>query len=239
MRDAQKISGNKAVTLIKQAQKARAIVTMYLLGNNYERLTIFTQVHTKNGITQLAIDKPWGFDKVSKSLEERKLRFEFTGQDKLHYLFRTWGGEIRGNEVFVPFPEFIERIQRRQQYRLEPPVGTRIHFVRNIDRHEMTVLNVSEGGVLVCHEKANRRKLTLKADDHLRELNIVFPSDEETLTINVKEAVVKRVKKDLQTNHYRYALQFVQFLKTEKKTLAALILRFEREFLRKRQFLDD
>ncbi len=238
MHNAQKISGNKAVTLLEQTQQDRIVVTMYLLGKNYERLTIITQIYTKDGITQLAIDKPGDFDKLVKNLEERKLRFEFTGKDKLHYLFRTLGGEVGGNEIFVPFPEFIERIQRRQQYRLEPPVGTRMHFVRSLDRHEMTILNVSEGGALICHVKGNPRKSTLQADNHLRGLSIVFPSDEETLKVNVLEAVVKRVTKDPHTNHYRYALQFVQLSKTERKTIAALIQRFEREFLRKRQLLD-
>ena len=68
----------------------------------------------------------------------------------------------------------------------------------------------------------------------MKDLVILFPSEEGAFKVNVKEASVKSVENDILMNHYRYGLQFTYVEKTEKKALRNLIYRFQREFLRRR-----
>jgi hypothetical protein len=54
--------------------------------------------------------------------------FDFVGKDKILYSFRTVVGRINGDDIWMEFPEFIERVQRRKFYRIAPPIGTKIYF---------------------------------------------------------------------------------------------------------------
>jgi len=75
--------------------------------------------------------------------------FEFVGNDNLFYNFKTTGKEIIRDEICIRLPEVINRSQRRKNFRMTPPLGTKICINENGSRLEMSVLNVSRGGALV------------------------------------------------------------------------------------------
>jgi c-di-GMP-binding flagellar brake protein YcgR len=75
-------------------------------------------------------------------------------------------------------------------------------------------------------------------DDYLKGLKVIFPSKDEDLTVYIKEAMVKRVEKDIYQGRFNYALQFTDIEKKDSDLLQKLIYRFQREYLRKRQLID-
>ena len=239
MQDSQRISGKKALVLLEQAQQDGNLVTMVVFGKDYERMTVITGVRCENDVVYLAIDKPDGFEETVVRVEPWKMHFEFTGRDRLHYVFETFGGNILGDEILVRLPEYLERIQRRKRFRLEVPLGTRMHIVLDSISHEMTVIDLSESGALVCDKEKGKSRPIVQADRLLKELTLAFPSNEKEQRVNIKEAVVRRSKRDPITSLYQYSLEFVQIAGNEAKTLAHLIRQFERKHLRKRQLLDN
>ncbi len=237
--DIERIHGDGRIRLFKRLIEDKTVLRVFLLGKNYERLTIVTDIIEENGSYFITVDYPAGFRLVVGEGEQWRLRFEFTGKDRLPYVFRTVGGEIIHKGLKLPLPNFIERRQRRKNFRLEAPLGTVIKFSRNGKKYEANVINVSTGGALISLPRRSSERPQLELNEYIKALNLVFPSDEERLIVHIKEALIKRVQKDLDRGHYLYALQFTDMEKEETNLLQELIFKFQREYLRKRQLLDD
>jgi c-di-GMP-binding flagellar brake protein YcgR len=165
------------------------------------------------------------------------MHFEFIGNDNLQYAFRTTAEEIVGDEIWVRFPEVINRFQRRKNFRLSPPLGTKLYISGDSAEHEMSVINVSQGGVLgtlFSLEKGSQNALLLTAGNRLKNVGLAFPSEESVLRVQVKEALVIRVGKHPETDQNICALQFTDIKKSQEKILIEFIYRFQRDLLRKR-----
>ena len=237
--DAEHIEGQNLAKFFEQLQKDKTVIRVHVLGRNYERLTIITGTRERDGVRYFLIDYPAGFSETVKGAEVLKLHFDFSGADRLPYVFRTYGGEIAGNEVWVRFPTFIERRQRRRSFRLEAPLGTRILYQFKSARHEVSVINISQGGALVLLEKKTQKGLPLEPGQYLKNLTLLFPSKEGELTINIREAVVRRLGRQNSIDKYHCAFQFIDVEKNEATSLNALIYRYQREYLRKMQLISD
>ncbi|RLB24532.1 MAG: hypothetical protein DRG76_01205 [Deltaproteobacteria bacterium] len=236
----ERIYGKSLLKFFRQLIDEKTVLRVFLLGKDYERLTIITDLEEKDSEPYIIIDYPAGFKKAIKGTTDWRLRFEFTGNDRLPYVFRTVGGELVEGGIRVRLPKFIERRQRRRNFRLEAPLDTKLVFTKNFRRYEANVINVSLGGVLISLEKGEQKRPVLDIDEYLRGIKLYFPSkeEEERLLIHINEAMVKRVEKDIFHGRYNYALQFTDIDKQDSELLQELIYRFQREYLRKRQLMD-
>lgn len=228
------ISGERLLGLFENLHNDRTVLNIRLTATDYERLTIITDIRIKDSVPHFLIDYPSGFESRVAGLDEWPLRFEFTGKDKIPYAFETSGGEISNGEVWIGFPESVERTQRREYFRLEAPLGTKIRVRRNNEKHVVYVINVSEGGLLVCFERGSRKEPVFKAGETLKDLVLVFPTTYEGLKVKINEARVTRVEKEPREGRYRYTLQYTKIDSSQQDYLRNLIFRFQREFLRKR-----
>jgi len=156
MKNTDKIYGKRRFTLFDQLQKDRIAITLNLLGKNYERLTIVTGVVTENGTPYILIDIPTGFRETFQDNEKGKVLFDFMGKDKILYSFRAVVGRVAENDIWIEFPEFIERVQERKHYRIVPPPGTRIHFAMDAGEYEVNVVDLSLRGALISQSEAPR-----------------------------------------------------------------------------------
>ena len=237
--DRLRIKGEKRILLLKQLQKDHTTLKLNLLGEEYERLTIIIGIQAKSKDPRFIIDYPAGFKEAVNDVGVWEMRFEFLGTEKLPYTFRTSGGEIFQDKIWINFPQIIERIQRREYYRLEAPMGTKIHIQQGLVKHFLSVLNVSEGGALISLKKRLQREKNLDIGEHLRRLGLEFPSKEDELRVPIREAFVIRSEKDPLIERLRYGLQFTQIERKNQNVLKDLIYRFQRELLRKRKFLSN
>ena len=235
------IRGKTLLKLFNQLVEDKTVLRVSLLGKNYERLTIITELRERNGEYFLVVDYPSGFSYAAGETKPWKLRFEFTGPDRLPYVFRTTGGELVPEGLLLPMPSLVERRQRRNYFRLEPPLGTKLNLGPRGKEMKAIVYNISVGGALISCENLKERRPFLVRDQKLKSLTIIFPDSdgEGPIRVNIKEAVVKRVERDLVSHRYKYALQFTDISPKEAKLLQELIFKYQRKFLRRRHLLDD
>jgi len=182
------------------------------------------------------IDYPKGFKEAVSDVEVWEMRFEFIGNDNLQYIFKTSDGEISGNEIWIRFPEFIEKLQRREHFRIEVPLGTKLHFEKKTAGIEMDVIDISLRGALVTSIQKNA---ILKSREDLIDVQLVFPSEKKDLVVHTKKVSVKRVEKDSQSKRYTYGLYFAKTEKDEEALLTKIISKLQIKFLQKKQRIYD
>jgi len=234
----ERIYGKGIIRLFRDLMEDKTVLRVVLLGKDYERLTVVTDIEERDSGVYIIIDYPGGFKKAIEGITDWRLRFEFTGKDRIPYIFRTEGGQLVEDGIKLKLPDFIERRQRRKSFRLEAPLGTKLVFTREFRTIETNVINISLGGAFVSSEKGKEKKPVVDVDEYLKAIKVFFPSKDEELVVYIKEAMVKRVEKDIYQGLFTYALQFTEMDKKDRDLLQKLIFRFQREYLRKRQLID-
>jgi c-di-GMP-binding flagellar brake protein YcgR len=101
----------------------------------------------------------------------------------------------------------------------------------------MTVLDVSQGGALGAlvkqSEFVNKDPL-FKVGNRLMDLELMLPAETETILVQIKEAVIRRLGKHPATGRDTCAVQFTDIEKSPQKILIEFIYRFQRDILRNR-----
>jgi len=233
----EKLEGKNIADILKTIKKDKTLVKMRLPGKNYECLTIITDVLTSRHKSAFMIDSPKDFQTAFGGLNDIKMHFEFTGKDNLSYTFKTTGGEIHHDEIKIKFPHFINRKQRRKDFRLEVPPGTKIHVKINSKLHKMTVLDVSLGGTLIAligHISESENKQFIKIGECFENIELLFPMGGKSFKSKIKKATVVRVIKGSLKPKNCCALQFVSIDKNEEKALTKFIYKYQQQLLRKR-----
>jgi c-di-GMP-binding flagellar brake protein YcgR len=115
-----------------------------------------------------------------------------------------------------------------------------MHFRMKKVEGVIHLINISEGGaygVLVKHNFKFMRGSVLKTEQHVHDVRMLFPGDEETPdeTIHVKRAEVVRVEHDQERGFYRYAFKFKHIEKEEQDRLIQVIYALQRKYLRRRK----
>ena len=231
------LTGRDVLLLFRQLQDSNIFLSMRLLGKGYERITVITGLREHKKTPTFRIDYPQGFTRAVDGLEEWRIKFEFTGKDRVQHTFRVTGGTVEEDEIWLPFPKEVERIQRRQYFRIEPPFGSRLLCsIANTPR-AMDVLNISIGGALGLLVKRKKETLStspLKPNDALKDVGLAFPGERGENRVSVTRVVVRRVFQDSETGLFRYGLEFNDMERSEKTTLTRLVYEFQRLILRKR-----
>jgi hypothetical protein len=239
MTGAEKIQGKKLVSLMEQVQREKIMLSMRLVGQNYERLTMVTRIPKNEKAPFFVIDPPRDFiNKVSK-LDTWEIHFNFNGPDNLEYIFTTSGGEFYDNEIRINFPDYIERLQRRRYFRLSVPTGTKLFFESDQVQREINLLNISMRGTLGLLKTFNgkdQNKPIFKKEDYLKDIKIIFPSDikDNQREVRVNKTIIRRAEHDRQKNMDLYAFEFVSIDRDQEKALIQIIFNLQRLFLQQK-----
>ena len=242
MEDHEKIEDKDLLNLLKALQKDKTLVKMNLPGRDFERITIITRVRHRRQNPLFLIDYTQGFREAVGDVKDVKMHFEFTREDKVNYSFSTYGWEIYRDEIGVKFPEFIERKQRRKDFRLAVPSDTKLHIQVDSTLLEMKVLNVSLGGtlaVLVGRKEGCKDEKIFNAGEYLSDIEIVFPLEGEDLRVHIEKAMVVRLEEDQSKDKNCCALQFISMEEKEEKALTEFIYKYQRHVLQKKQQMNE
>lgn len=239
MADLDKVEGNKIEALFNQMIEKRVIVSMYMVGTDYERLTCITGIEQNAEGRRLCIDLPDGFRTAAQKAGEFTLRFNFNGPDKVEYLFTTKGGVLSGRDLIVPFPDCVERLQRRRNFRMETPIGTKLLIKMDKTHAIISLINISLGGtygVLIKHNIKELQGSLLAENQVIHNMGILVPEseDRDEMVIIIKQAEVRRVEHDRNKKLYKYAFEFIDIQPTEMQKLTRAIYDFQRQFLKRR-----
>ena len=238
MENPEKIEDKNLLNLLKALQKDKTLVKMNLPGRDFERITIVTHVRHRRQNPLFLIDYTQGFREAVGDVKDVKMHFEFTREDKVNYSFSTYGWEIYRDEIGVRFPEFIERKQRRKDFRLPVPPDTKLYIQVDSTLLEMKVLNVSLGGtlaVLVGRKEGCKEEAIFNAGEYLSDIELVFPLEGEDLRIHIEKVMVVRLEEDPIKDKNCCALQFISMEEKEEKALTEFIYKYQRQILQKKQ----
>ncbi|RPI76375.1 MAG: PilZ domain-containing protein [Desulfobacteraceae bacterium] len=233
-----RISEKQIRDLLKQLEKERTVLTLNLIGRDYERLTIVTGFKKIGPIPHFIIDYPHEFKEKIGTARNERMKFEFIGLDKIQYVFRATVTGIAPDGILVQFPEYIERIQRRRFFRIAPPLGTKLIFLWNAERHALDVIDISEGGALINREKKGEKTGELAISNYLTNVAFFCPEKGFKLKVAIEKAIVKRVDLDAETGRRYYAVQFLNMNQKETNKLNNFIYSYQREILRRRYLLE-
>ena len=238
MVDIDTIDGPAVHTIIEALQSDQTLIKMRIPARDFHHLTIITNTKQSGQDLYFQIDYPHGFREAVRGLDEWRFRFEFTGPDRLPYAFKTLGGERDNKNIWVRFPEYIERQQKREDFRVSLPYGINIYLTAAEAPWKIRVENLSRGGALGVEKITVKSKPLLEAGESIEGFQIRFPRARENKTITVLKAVVKRVDNDTNRKRRFYAFQFTELDKQAESLLIQRIYDLQREFLRRRLPID-
>ncbi len=231
----EQINGQKAAEIIAWLATSHTLIKVSLSAGDYERLTLIIETAQPEGLPVFQIDPPEGLiDAISEaSLDEpMTLQFEFTGEDRLPHRFETPIANISGQNIWLHYPEQIQRLQLRDNFRIKAPSNAELVCTMEDREIRMAVDNVSLGGAF-CH-CPNVLKLRFSSGmscDRL-ELNINLVGGSHTMAID--RAVVRRIEKRVRPRHFGVAFEFTKMKPEPRRQLTKLIYDLHRRFLKNR-----
>lgn len=239
MTRAEKIQGKKLIRLMEQVQRERIMLSMRLVGQNYERLTMITRIPKDKNVSFFAIDPPKDFRNIITKLGTWEFHFNFNGLDHLEHMFTTFGGKFFDNETRINLPDYIERLQRRRYFRLSVPTGTNLFFESDQVQREINLINISVRGTLGLLKTFNEKdqiKPVFRKEDYLKNIKIIFPTDikDNKRKVSVNKAIIRRAEHNPQKNMDLYAFEFTSIDRDQEKTLIQIIYNLQRMFLQKK-----
>ena len=239
MVDLGKIQGDKLSSLLRHLVEQKTILSVRLLGTNYERLTYITDIDDSGSDKSITIDLPEGFSRVVADKAGWRMAFNFNGPDNIEYLFEVQGGEMIPDGVRISYPLAIERLQRRSNFRVMTPSGTRMAITIEAKKGLINLINISLGGaygVITKHNFSGRREPFLDIGQNIDRVGIIFPEDyeqQEQIVVINKSRVV-RIDHDQENNLYKYAFEFIEIDAVQQRKLTQCIYHIQRQSLMRR-----
>jgi len=230
------IVGKHLHAIFEQLKNGKTLIRMKLMGKDYEQLIIINDIRKKGKAAFLLIDCPDGFGDIVKD-SSIKLQFEYTGTNQLPYFFYADIDQIDQNNIWVAFPDRIERRQLRRDFRVDMPSGTYMSFKKYGIKFNKQVINLSLGGsfgALIRSQNMTQPILPISIGDTLTEIELTFQSKHFEQRVNIRKAVVVRFEENMLLHSSCYAIHFLDMDKTEEKALTELIYVIQREYLQKR-----
>ena len=241
MAESEIIKGAAISKLFEELLQQKTLLKLTVVDTDDEHLTLITALVNRNRVPHLVIDTPEGLERAIAEIDPWRLHFEFTGKDHIKYTFRTIGGEIEHNRIYVKCPREVERWQRRELFRLNAPLGTKLCLSHDTVRYELDVIDISIGGTLATLVRTSPHDLEtppFNDDQILKDIELVFPSEIMRQPIKIKTVRLKRLKLNSEKSGYEVALEFDKTSTREQKRLTDLIYRLQRQALRHRLPLD-
>jgi c-di-GMP-binding flagellar brake protein YcgR len=235
MEDIEKIYGEYRFALLQDLLTERTPVNFKIEGTEFEKLTFVTGFKQVETTPYLLVDRFKGLSGTPSV--KRDVLLNFTGSDKIQYSFKTCIHEVAEHDIWLEFPEFIERIQRRKHFRVATPLGTRVLLPKNEKTYEGHAVNLSMVGVLFKEAERSEGRSEWNVGEDMDHVQVFWSKDFESISISVKKSRVKRVVKDPVTGRCWCALHFLELDSEEEEKLREFIYMCQREALQRRNFL--
>lgn len=235
--DYETISDKDIRKLFASLIKTKTLIRLQLAGTDYEQLTMMTGFRRKLSRVFLLLGYPDGFEEAAAGQPGWKIDYEFTGEDKIPYVFTTSGGEIYRGQLCVPFPPAVTRKQRRKYFRVAAPEGTIVAFKYGEGDCREAVLDVSVGGALVALvrlKSPGQGGLPFTVGETLEDVELTFPPAFAENKIKIKRASVVRFDHGQPQAATCCGLEFVEIDPDHLKALTDFIYAYQRKFLRNR-----
>jgi len=224
------IRGKDVLNLIEQLQREKTLVNMRLRNTDMELLTLIDGVQLSKKGPAFAIDLHSELIEALDSSDDPVLKFEFTDSNKVPCEFTASPTEISDDRIWVLFPGVIYREQKREHFRIEVPLGSRLCFTKNKTEYLLNVSDISMGGVRVTFRIGGGRNRIINIGERLRDIEIIFPEER----LKIREAVVVREEQGIPGRTINFGIKFKAIDGDERRALKGILYDLQREFLARR-----
>ncbi len=236
MKNRIRISGTHVKKIIEQLYKDKSFIKIKLSGSDCEIQSEVTNVREFDNKSFISIDQTADFvAALAINNDSKELFVEFSGEDGVSYDFKSNNIELDYDSIWIEFPEFIYRYQKRDDFRVSTPNGSKIIVADNAFNSGFVLVDISLSGALI---KSIRKKqddsgnLRFSIGETLDNFKLLIPLKAKTVEINIKKAQV--VRSFRQKISIYYGLHFNCIDLTEKQTLVKVIYKIQRFFLANR-----
>jgi c-di-GMP-binding flagellar brake protein YcgR len=239
----EKIHEEELLPLFTALQADHTPLKMELADSDESHLRHIIDIRKRRRALHFIVKIPDAGLDFSKEDGRSRLQFEFTDRENIKHVFETDEWEMVGDRIWIKFPDYVNRFQRRKLYRMEAPHGTRLYFNVNDIRYKVLVINVSLGGtlgVLVSLTKQMENELKLYNSKILKDVELVFPAENRKHAgsiVRIKRSQIKRQQKNSVTRKFECAIEFKEISEIQQKNLKNLFYKWQREYLRRRKLM--
>lgn len=226
------IEGDKLLVIFQQLISQKILIKVYLPSIDYESLTLITDAQNDAKQPTFRIDVPKGLQNALADTKSKNLSFEFTSSDKVIHRFNSNIESISGNGINLFFPDFIQRHQQRDNFRVKASFDSHALVTINGQQLRMEIDNVSLGGVF-CFCRNQYKPLIVQGLE-LTDLELCFTFQNQCVNVTIQRAMIKRLESRHRPKHFGVACEFVQIRRDAKKLLVQQIYELQRAFLQNR-----
>jgi c-di-GMP-binding flagellar brake protein YcgR len=238
MENTEKISGGNINTILEQLKNDHTILNIHVMGTKFDGLTIILGVSdTEN--QGFFIDYPGNAESVAPIAEGKKCYFQFSDGAKIQYSFKTTIDRIIGKRIKFPFPEYIERAQRRNTFRVSVPPVTKLLYNYAKKQLSFDVKNVSESGLLIESDIKENNKDILYKGKRFADMTLVYEDEEISVNIKIGSADIVRQAKFAEEGKLDFGLKIMEIKKDEQNELRKFIYYCQRRVLKERGGFDE
>lgn len=229
------IDGPKLLGIFNQLTSDKILVKVSLANTAFESLTIVTRADKKGADAIFEIAPPKGLLGAVVESKAKSIHFEFTSDDGVTHRFDAEITNVSSKNVTLLFPEFIQRHQQRDNFRVKVYNDSYAKLVVEDVEIQMAIDNISLGGVLcLC---LNKYKSKFSEQQLLDNLELFIMLHDESILIPIQRIKVNRFERKRLPKHFGIAFEFVRIKSEAKKILVRKIYELQRHFLQSRQKL--
>jgi c-di-GMP-binding flagellar brake protein YcgR len=238
MESSEKISGSKIYTILEQLKNDHTILNMHVMGTNFDGLTIILGLSESEN-PGFFIDYPGSAGVVAPIAEGKKCYFQFSDGERIKYSFKTTIKSILGRRIKFPFPEVIERTQRRNSFRAPVPQGVKLLYKFADTQLDFEIINISEGGILIQIDIKQYNKQFMVKGKRLSGLVLVYENEEMQINMKIGSVVIVRLLKDIDTDKIELGCKIFEIAKGDQNELMRFIYFCQRKVLKDRGGFDE
>lgn len=220
--------------LIKEKKWFKVIIPAI----SYEKICIVEQKRKIENSDYFRIDVS---DKLityfNLASEKPLLKFEFRGSDNVQYQFSSKNFRLLDNQLWICRPESIERIQKRNNFRILTPQKANLVLLHKESQLTLKLENISIGGAFASIRSNSPIYTGItapKLGQQYQGILLNFPTDIMETPICILLSQIIRIEKGYQKNRDGYAFHFIEITSDQKNLLTRVVYHLQRRFLKER-----
>jgi len=189
------IAGDRAVIdTLRSLIDSRIVCNMEIPHSKLSWITLLLEIRRIGNEYHLSIDRVAGFESALSKSQDKQVSFGFTDKGGVPSKFNARVIACQPEEILSELPKAIYRIQRRQYFRIDAPLGTEITLLTQFstEREKAKVKNYSAGGVAFFFEK----RLNFNAGDLLTDIHLNIPEGDKLISFHIPKAAIRRITSD-------------------------------------------
>lgn len=237
MENSEKISGKRMFAILEKLKQDHTIVYIHVMGTDFDGLTVILGLSESEN-PGFFIDYPGSADVVAPIAKGKKCYFQFNDGERIGYSFKTTIKSIHGRRIKFPFPEYIERAQRRDCFRVPVPSGVKLSCKCADNQMTFSVINISEEGILIEVDLNQYNKDILFKGEKISVITLFYDEEETSVNIKIGSADIVRIEKYVETEKVDLGLKILEIKKDAQNELRRFIYFCQRRILQERGGFD-